>query len=344
MLVARADVRDAPRVDADRRSRRRPVNWPRCAPRSRGAERPLVLVGGSRWDAAACAALRALAERTGLPVACAFRHQDLFDNRHASYAGDVGIGINPKLAARVRDADVLLVVGERLGEMTTSATRCSMCPRRGKRSIHVHPGSDELGRVYQPAIAIDATPLEFLSALAAMTPLRATGLARADRCRARRLRGVARAAAGTRGRRPVADRSLARRAPARRRDRHQRRGQLFDVDASPVSLSRLSLAAGALFRLDGLRRSRGSRCESGAPRPPRAVMERRRVLPDERTGARDRGSVRPRDRLLRDRQRHVRDDPHAPGANLSGTRARAPRSSIRTLLRWRVPTARTAKR
>ena len=68
-----------------------------------GARAPLVLVGGSRWDAAACAALRTFAEAHALPVAAAFRHQDLFDNRHPLYAGDVGIGINPKLAERVRD-------------------------------------------------------------------------------------------------------------------------------------------------------------------------------------------------------------------------------------------------
>ena len=86
----------------------------------RDARQPLVLVGGSRWndDGARCAA--PIRRGGQLPVACAFRHQDLFDNRHPNYAGDVGIGINPKLAARVRDADVLLVIGERLGEMTTS--------------------------------------------------------------------------------------------------------------------------------------------------------------------------------------------------------------------------------
>ena len=168
MLVARADVRDAPRVDATPVA---PTAGQLAGVRAAlaGAERPLVLVGGSRWDAAACAALRSLAERTGLPVACAFRHQDLFDNRHASYAGDVGIGINPKLAARVRDADVLLVVGERLGEMTTSGYTLLDVPSPRQTLIHVHPGSDELGRVYQPAIAIEATPLEFLSALAADT-------------------------------------------------------------------------------------------------------------------------------------------------------------------------------
>src|SRR5213078_2421347 len=84
------------------------------------AKRPLVILGGTVWTRDACRDLQAFAESSGLPIACSFRFQDLFDNRHGHYAGDVGIGINPKLAERVRTADVLLVIGARLGEMTTS--------------------------------------------------------------------------------------------------------------------------------------------------------------------------------------------------------------------------------
>ena len=131
------------------------------------AARPLVIVGGSRWDAEACATLRRFAETAELPVACAFRNQDLFDNRHANYAGDVGIGINPTLAARVRDADVLLVIGERLGEITTSGYTLLAVPTPSQTLIHVHPGADELGRVYQPTLAINSTPGAFLAALGA---------------------------------------------------------------------------------------------------------------------------------------------------------------------------------
>jgi acetolactate synthase-1/2/3 large subunit len=129
------------------------------------AARPLVIVGGSRWDAKACADLRHFSESAEFSVACAFRSQDLFDNRHANYAGDVGIGINPKLAARVKDADVLLVIGERLGEMTTSGYTLLAVPTPSQALIHVHPGTEELGRVYQPALAINATPGAFLAAL-----------------------------------------------------------------------------------------------------------------------------------------------------------------------------------
>ncbi len=172
MLTAKAECADVARVDAVA-----------AAPDVRQvaaahamlvqAVRPLVIVGGSRWDRDACARLRHFAESSGLPVACAFRHQDIFDNRHPNYAGDVGIGINPKLAARVRDADVLLVIGERLGEMTTSGYTLIDAPTPLQSLIHVHPGADELGRVYQPALAIAATPGAFVDALASL-PMPAT--------------------------------------------------------------------------------------------------------------------------------------------------------------------------
>ncbi len=136
-----------------------------------GAKRPLVIAGGSGWSAAACADLARFAEASALPVACAFRNQDVFDNRHANYAGDVGIGINPRLAARVRDADVLLVIGERLGEMVTGGYALLDAPQPKQVLIHVHPGADELGRVYQPALAIEASIGPFCAALAALAPI-----------------------------------------------------------------------------------------------------------------------------------------------------------------------------
>ena len=136
------------------------------------AKCPLVIAGGSGWTAQTCSDLARFAEANALPVACAFRNQDLFDNRHPSYAGDVGIAINPKLAARVRDADVLLVIGERLGEMVTSGYTLLVPPQPKQALIHVHPGADELGRVYQPALAIESSMPAFCAALAAMEPIR----------------------------------------------------------------------------------------------------------------------------------------------------------------------------
>jgi acetolactate synthase-1/2/3 large subunit len=164
VLRAQADAVDAPRVDAIPVAPA-PAALEAAASLLRAAQAPLCIVGGSRWDDDATAALRRFADATGIPVACAFRRQDLLDNRHPSYAGDVGIAINPRLAARVRDADVLLVIGERLGEMTTSGYTLLQAPAPHQRLIHVHPGIEELGRVYQPAVAIAATPREFLDAL-----------------------------------------------------------------------------------------------------------------------------------------------------------------------------------
>ena len=135
-----------------------------------GAQRPFVLVGGSGWDAAACLALEHFAEAWELPVGCAFRFQDLFDNRHPNYAGDVGIGINPKLAARVRNADVILTIGARLGEMTTGGYTLLQAPRPAQRLIHVHAGAEELGRVYDAEVLIQASMACAAPALATLVP------------------------------------------------------------------------------------------------------------------------------------------------------------------------------
>jgi acetolactate synthase-1/2/3 large subunit len=161
---ARADVVDVARVEPVGAAPD-PGLVATAAEKLAAARRPLAIVGGSRWDAAACRALQTLAEVLALPVACGFRNQDLFDNRHRLYAGDVGMGINPRLAARVREADVLLVIGERLGEMTTSGYTLLAPPVPAQSLIHVYPGADELGRVYQPALAIAATPGAFLASL-----------------------------------------------------------------------------------------------------------------------------------------------------------------------------------
>lgn len=121
------------------------------------ARQPLVIAGGGGWTPAACADLQAFAEAWQLPVACAFRFQDLFDNRHPQYAGDVGIGINPKLAQRVQDADLIIAVGPRLGEMTTGGYTLLQAPRPKQRLVHIHAGAEELGRVYTADLLINAS-------------------------------------------------------------------------------------------------------------------------------------------------------------------------------------------
>ena len=133
------------------------------------APRPFVIVGGSGWDARACEAMQRFAEVWNLPIGCAFRFQDVFDNRHANYAGDVGIGINPKLAQRIDAADLVLAVGPRLGEMTTGGYTLLQAPRPKQKLIHIHAGAEELGRVYQAdlmlqsAMACAAKALETLA-------------------------------------------------------------------------------------------------------------------------------------------------------------------------------------
>lgn len=129
------------------------------------AERPVVLLGGSGWTPEACTDLQAFAEANALPVACAFRFQDLFDNRHPHYCGDVGIGINPKLAARFRDSDLVLAIGPRLGEMTTSGYTLFEAPVPKQPLVHVHASAEELGRVYQASLMINAGMPEFAAAL-----------------------------------------------------------------------------------------------------------------------------------------------------------------------------------
>jgi acetolactate synthase-1/2/3 large subunit len=137
----------------------------------RRAERPFLLLGGSQWDADAVDAIETFAQASALPVGCAFRRQDRFDNALSSYVGDVGIGINPKLAKRIRESDLLIVLGARLGEMTTSGYTLIEIPTPRQRMIHIHPDAEELGRVYQPQIAIHATPRAFAKALGELPPI-----------------------------------------------------------------------------------------------------------------------------------------------------------------------------
>ncbi|MEO5932977.1 MAG: thiamine pyrophosphate-binding protein [Duganella sp.] len=135
------------------------------------AKQPLVLLGGGGWNAQACADVQRFAEANHLPVGCAFRFQDLLDNAHPNYIGDVGIGINPKLAARVRDADVILAIGPRLGEMTTGGYALIAAPVPAQRLIHVHADAEELGSVYQAELMINSGMPQIAAMLAAMAPV-----------------------------------------------------------------------------------------------------------------------------------------------------------------------------
>ena len=135
------------------------------------AKRPFLLLGGGAWDEDAVRAIEAFAAANQLPVGCGFRRQDRFDNGHPCYAGDVGIGVNPKLGQRIKEADLLIALGPRLGEMTTGGYTLLEIPTPKQPLVHVHPDPEELGRVYQPTLAINATPRAFARAAAALAPV-----------------------------------------------------------------------------------------------------------------------------------------------------------------------------
>ncbi|MGZ3183584.1 MAG: thiamine pyrophosphate-binding protein [Telluria sp.] len=135
------------------------------------AQRPVVIAGGATWNAQACADLARFAEANHLPVGCAFRFQDLLDNAHPNYAGDVGIGINPKLAARIKDADLVIAIGPRLGEMTTSGYSLLASPVPKQKLVHIHTAAEELGSVYQADLMICSGMPQAAAMLAAMAPV-----------------------------------------------------------------------------------------------------------------------------------------------------------------------------
>jgi acetolactate synthase-1/2/3 large subunit len=138
------------------------------------AQRPLVILGGNGWSSEACADLKAFIGANDLPAAASFRRQDLLDNRDPHYVGDIAVGMNPALQSRVRNADLLIVIGARLGEWTTNGYTLIDLPRPKQRMIHVHAGAEELGRVYQADLPINAGMPEFAAAVRALPPVNAS--------------------------------------------------------------------------------------------------------------------------------------------------------------------------
>jgi acetolactate synthase-1/2/3 large subunit len=169
MLVERVAVADAPPFA--------PVEtWPGQTDMSRlqkliwAAARPMVLAGGSRWSEAAAAALQRFAERFALPVATTFRRAHVMDALHPCYAGDLGIGPNPKLLARIKSADLVVLIGGRLGELPSQRYTLFDIPAPQQTLVHVHPGAEELGRVYRPHLAVHAAPTAFAASLEGLQP------------------------------------------------------------------------------------------------------------------------------------------------------------------------------
>ena len=134
------------------------------------SRRPIVIAGGSRWDETSRAALHRFAERFALPVATSYRRGHLFDAEHPNYAGDLGLGASPKLVARVKAADLVLLVGGRLGQVPAQGYTLLDIPAPQTRLVHIHSDPDELGQLYQPTLAIPASPRRAAPALAALAP------------------------------------------------------------------------------------------------------------------------------------------------------------------------------
>ena len=164
MLVQEATVADA-RPHSPVRASPGPAQLERFGAMLAEAKRPMLILGGTGWTKQACADIQAFIEANRLPATCAFRYQDLLDNRHPNYVGDVGIGINPKLSARVKEADLVIAIGPRLGEMTTSGYTLLSVPRPAQTLVHVHAGVDELGTVYQADLMIASGMPEIAAAL-----------------------------------------------------------------------------------------------------------------------------------------------------------------------------------
>ena len=184
VLAEQADVADGARVEP-----------PRAAPTAdeltrlrellSDAERPLVVVGEGGWTADTSRDVQAFCEANALPVACAFRCQDYVDNRSPSYVGVLGVAMDEALAARLRDADLVVAIGGRLGEVPTRRYTLLEPPDPEQTLVHVHPDASELGRVYLPDLAIAATLPEAAAALRALDPVEPrwrewTAAARAD--------------------------------------------------------------------------------------------------------------------------------------------------------------------
>jgi acetolactate synthase I/II/III large subunit len=138
------------------------------------ARQPMVILGGGGWTADACSDIRAFIEANNLPVTAAFRNQDLFDNRHPNFVGDLGVGASPPLAERIKACDLILAIGPRLGEATTAGYTLFDIPVPKQTLVHVHAGAEELGRVFQATLPINSGMANFAKAAKAMKPVDGT--------------------------------------------------------------------------------------------------------------------------------------------------------------------------
>ena len=346
MLTDVVDVPDARAAPAARRhaARRRGDGAPDGAARGRGA--PAGDRRRGRLDARTGELdVAAFGEAQRIPVAASFRCQDYVDNRSPAYAGHAALGMDAALARRIRDADVLLAIGGRLErdhDRRLHARRAAGA-RAAARPRPSRPGRAR-DRLRSRSSAIACGLEAFAEAAAAL-------LARDGRAGSGCSRRPTPSTSATCTRSPSSPARC--RCPpswrrcangsARTRSSRSGAGQLLDLGAPLLRVPPPRDPARAAQRLDGLRRPGRRRGEGRAPGASRGLHRRGRRLPHDRAGARDRGAGGPADRRARGEQRHVRHDPHAPGAPLPGARRRRPTCATRTSRPTRGRSARTAR-
>src|SRR5271154_4333116 len=164
MLSERVAVDDAPAFSPIETSPG-PVEMAKFTQLLGAARTPILILGGSRWSQEASDRVARFAEKFALPVCTTFRRLHLFDALHPCYAGDLGIGPNPKLAERIKTSDLVVLIGGRMGELPSQSYTLFNIPRPQMTFVQVHPGAEELGRVYSPHLPINATPTAFAAAL-----------------------------------------------------------------------------------------------------------------------------------------------------------------------------------
>ncbi len=293
MLLEEADVKDAAPV-RPAHSSPRDEDLARLRELLVASERPLVIVGEGGWTQSTAEDVLAFCEANELPVACAFRCQDFVDNRSRSYAGVLGVAMDDRLATRLREADLVLALGGRLGEVPTRRYTLLEVPRPRQTLVHAHPDPDELGFVYEPDLPIACGLPELAGALRQLEPVEPrwldwTHAARADyeaNLRHEPMEG------------PVdlgeIMAFLRRRLPG---DSIQTcgAGQLHRLGAPVRRVHAVRHAGLSAQRLDGVRRRRRDRGEAGPSRPDRPLLHGRRRLRDELAGVRHCRAVRAAD-------------------------------------------------
>ncbi len=318
VLGSDGDVADAPRFSAVQ-SGPSEGDLARLSQELSAAQRPILVLGGSGWSPAACDSVRRFAEDNHLPVAASFRRQDLLDNLHPCYAGHLSFGIAPALRSLVELSDLVIAVGSRLSDVSTDRYR--MLDTAKTRLVHVHPGANELGRVYPPVLGIQAAPAAFAASLHKLEPVKdARWRERTEKAHADYL------AFSTPPARSAETAGVDLAAVIGHLSDTLREGSIITSGAGNFAVwvhrffryRQAGDGTGANQRQHGIRAACGHRSETTFSRAHMRLHRRRRVLSDVSAGTGHSQTVRcERDRTS-GQQRDVRNDPHASGAAIPG--------------------------